>query len=188
MRIISVSLVLQNYLRFSKRWYTMLAMNTNDVKKLTGFTERQLGYLLNQIDMLKREKTQGKAREYSPSEIMLLKSIAKMRAEGVSIRDINKVLNVIEKNPDKAATIAVYQVKNKKPIIKLELNTNADELVAAVENHFYTGQGPKPDLWILADGAWIDEHPMYEGTVNLPDDNQLELDLTAEESVIMNEA
>lgn len=158
----------------------MSEMNTNDVKKLTGFNDDQLDYLLKKIDVLKREKTQGKAREYSGNDITILRMIAKLREKKITIREINKILNTINKNPDKAASIAVYKVENKKPLVSLKLSATADDLVATLEDQIFNDQEVKPELWLLADGAWIDEHPMYEETVRLTNEDQLELDLKEE--------
>ena len=135
-------------------------------------------YLLNQIDVLKRDKTQGKPRDYSINDIAVLKVIVQLRKKGVGIRDINKIMNVIDDNPDKAATIAVYPMRNKKPFIKLELCANMDTLVSTVEDHFFTGQDSKPDLFLIADGLWIagENKPIYEAKVNLTDDEKLKLD------------
>lgn len=73
-------------------------MDTNDVKKLTGLTGRQLEYMLNTVESLKREKTQGKAREYSFRDLVFLKIAAVMRADGIRLSEINQAMNEIARN------------------------------------------------------------------------------------------
>jgi len=181
MRILKFTLTSGKVLKTYGWCDNMLVMDTKRVKELTGLTDDQISYLIKKVDVLKREKAQGKAREYSFGEFNLFKTIANLRANGVSIRDINKLLNVVTENPDKAATVAVYATKNKKPLVKLELNATDNDLVAAIENHFFNEPGPRPDLLILANSEWIDEHPMYENTVRLTNEDQPELELITEE-------
>ena len=155
-------------------------MNTHDLKKITGFTDRQIDYLIRVIDVLKREKIQGKAREYSGHELALFTTIAKLKAEGVSIGDINKLLNVINENPGKLAAIAVYPMKNKKPIVKLELNVNEKEVNASLDTN--------PDVLLLFEGEWLSQEDGGNSFVMETwhsHGDQLELDL---KQGVMNEA
>lgn len=180
---IKISLVPKNRLHLYGRWCMISKMDTNDVKKLTGFNDDQLDYLLKKIDVLKREKAQGKAREYSLNDITILMMIAKLREKKIAIREINKILNTINKNHDKAATIAVYPVKNKKPLVSLKLHATNKDLVATLDDHIYNDQEAKPELWLLADGAWVDGEPMYQDTVNLTNEDQLTFEFKHEEGV-----
>lgn len=171
MRIIRIPSVLQNCLSFCRRGRMIPEMNTHDVKKLTGYTDRQIDYLLKTIDVLKREKAQGKTREYSYGDLALFATIAELKKEGVSIRDINELLNVINENPGKRAAIAIYPVKNKKPIVKLELNVNNEEIDTQI--------AAKPELLLLFEGEWLSPDNDSEGFVlqTYVKKNQLELEL-----------
>lgn len=184
MRILKISSVPKNRLNLLGSWCKILEMDTNELKKQTGFNDDQIDYLIKKIDVLKRGKAQGKAREYSFRDVALFQTITSLRESGVSIRDINKLLNVIKENPGKHATIAVYPVKNKKPMVKLELNVTKKEFDTQLEAN--------PDLLLLLDGDWLSPDKADEAVFFVAgiwgNEDQLELDLTAEESVIMNEA
>lgn len=175
MRIIKISLVPKNRLLSFGRWCILLAMNTHDLKKLTGFNDDQIDYLIKNIDVLKRGKAQGKAREYTGGDAALFKTIANLRQSGVPLRDINKLLNVIDKNPGKRAAIAIYPVKNKKPFVKLELNVN--------DNEINTQIGTNPEVLLLFENVWLSPDNNNEGFIMeilYPDKDQLELDLKEE--------
>lgn len=153
----------------------MLEMNTHDLKKLTGFTNRQLDYLIQVIDVLKRVKAQGKAREYSGGEAALFKTIANLRKRGIPIRDINKLLNVINENPGKRAAIAIYPVKNNKPIVKLELNVDDKEINTSLDTN--------PEVMFLFENIWLSPDYKSEGFMMemlYSDKDQMELDLREE--------
>lgn len=182
MKIIKISSVPQNRLPICGSWCKLLAMNTHDVKKLTGFTDRQLDYLLKVIDVLQRGKTQGKAREYSGGDAALLKTIANLRESGVSIRDINKLLNMISENPGKRAAIAIYPMKNKKPMVKLELNVNDKEINTQI--------GTDPEVLFLFENKWLSPDYDSEGFIMESihrDKNQMELDLKDESELPIEE-
>lgn len=66
------------------------AMDAKQVKELTGLTYGQLNYLVDQVDALKREKTQGKARDFTFRDLALLKLASLMRSDGISTRDISE--------------------------------------------------------------------------------------------------
>ena len=88
----------------------MILMDTKQVKELTGLTDNQITYLINQVDVLKREKTQGKAREYSFRDLVYLKLASVMRSDGMGLPAINEVMNVlnrnwINENPNDAGTL-----------------------------------------------------------------------------------
>jgi len=85
-------------------------MDAKQVKEITGLTYGQLNYLIDQVDALKREKTQGKARDFSFRDLVLLKLASVMRTDGLSLPAINEVMNVlnrnwINENPNDAGTL-----------------------------------------------------------------------------------
>jgi len=88
----------------------MISMDAKQVKEITGLTYGQLNYLIDQVDALKREKTQGKARDFSFRDLVLLKLASVMRTDGLSLPAINEVMNVlnrnwINENPNDAGTL-----------------------------------------------------------------------------------
>lgn len=86
-------------------------MDTKRVKELTGLTDNQITYLINNIDALKREKMQGKARDYSFREVVFLKLASLMRSDGLRLGVINEAIGLIDQywtnteNPAKAGMI-----------------------------------------------------------------------------------
>lgn len=182
MRILKVLLVPQNCLNFGRRWCKISEMNTNDVKKVTGYTDRQLDYLLNQIDVLKREKAQGKAREYSHRDIVFLKLATSMRKSGVMLRDINKVFNLLVENSNKAAALAIYPTGKGKPIVQITFDATENDVI----NMFLK----KPAQSFLLDGAWLtpeeDDKPiLFIGSI--PYDDKVQLELELKEKAVQNE-
>ncbi len=88
----------------------MITMDTKQVKELTGLTDDQISYLIKKVDALKREKTQGKAREYSFHDLVYFKLASVMRTDGLSLPAINKVISVLDRhwineNPNDAGTL-----------------------------------------------------------------------------------
>jgi len=73
-------------------------MNTAKVKEVTGFTDAQVDYLIKKIDVLQREKAQGKAREYSFRDLVIFKVAAVMRDDGIRLSEINEAMNEIARN------------------------------------------------------------------------------------------
>jgi DNA-binding transcriptional MerR regulator len=85
-------------------------MNTKQVKELTGLTYGQLNYLVDQVDALKREKKQGKARDFSFRDLVYLKLASVMRSDGMGLPAINEVMSVLDhhwinENPNDAGTL-----------------------------------------------------------------------------------
>lgn len=74
----------------------MIFMNTGKVKELTSLTDDQINYLIKKVDALKREKNQGKARDYSFRDLVYLKLAAVMRADGIRLDEINQAIQVVE--------------------------------------------------------------------------------------------
>lgn len=182
MRILKISSVPKNRLNLLGSWCRLLVMNTHDLKKFTGFNDDQIDYLIKKIDVLKRGKAQGKAREYSGGDAALFKTIANLRQSGVPIRDINKMLNMIDRNPGKRAAIAIYPVKNKKPVVKLELNVNDKEINTQI--------GTNPEVLLLFENVWLSPDNHSENFVMeilYPDKDQMELDLPTEEKAALIE-
>ena len=68
-------------------------MDAKQVKEITGLTYGQLNYLIDQVDALKRDKTQGKARDFSFRDLVLLKLASVMRADGLRLDEINDAFN-----------------------------------------------------------------------------------------------
>ena len=90
----------------------MILMDTKQVKELTGLTDNQITYLIKKVDALKREKTQGKAREYTFRELVYLKLASLMRSDGLRLPVINEAiesLNVYWTNdaPEDAGTLLI---------------------------------------------------------------------------------
>lgn len=73
----------------------MISMDTKQVKELTGLTDNQISYLIKKVDLLKREKTQGKAREYSFRDLVYLKLASIMRSDGLSLPEIDKAIKLL---------------------------------------------------------------------------------------------
>lgn len=92
-------------------------MDTKRVKELTGLTDNQITYLINNVDALKREKSQGKARDYSFRDLVYLKLASVMRSDGMRLPEINGVISVlgsewINENPNDAGTLLKVYVKD----------------------------------------------------------------------------
>ena len=89
----------------------MVFMNTAKVKEITGLTDDQITYLIKKVDALKREKMQGKARDYSFREVVFLKLASLMRSDGLRLGVINEAIGLIDQywtnteNPAKAGMI-----------------------------------------------------------------------------------
>lgn len=88
----------------------MVFMNTAKVKEITGLTDDQITYLIKKVDALKREKMQGKARDYSFREVVFLKLASVMRSDGMGLSAINEVMSVlnqywINENPKDAGNL-----------------------------------------------------------------------------------
>ena len=73
----------------------MISMDTKQVKELTGLTDNQISYLIKKVDLLKREKTQGKAREYTFRDLVYLKLASIMRSDGLSLPEIDKAIKLL---------------------------------------------------------------------------------------------
>lgn len=73
-------------------------MDAKQVKELTGLTYGQLNYLIDQVDALKRDKTQGKARDFSFRDLALLKLASLMRSDGIGTRDISEGVALADRN------------------------------------------------------------------------------------------
>ena len=71
----------------------MISMDTKQVKELTGLTDNQITYLIKKVDALKREKSQGKAREYTFRELVYLKLASLMRSDGIRLDEINEAID-----------------------------------------------------------------------------------------------
>ena len=85
-------------------------MDAGKVIGLTGLTYGQLNYLIKQVDVLNREKTQGKARDFSFREVVFLKLASVMRSDGMGLSAINEVMSVlnqywINENPKDAGNL-----------------------------------------------------------------------------------
>lgn len=80
-------------------------MKTNAVIVKTGLTYGQLNYLLKQVNALNRDKTQGKAREYSFRDLVYLKIAAVMRSDGMGLTEINQALNALDQNWGKRGAV-----------------------------------------------------------------------------------
>lgn len=89
----------------------MISMNTKQVKELTGLTDDQINYLIEKVDALKREKSQGKAREYSFRDLVYLKLASVMRSDGLALPVINEAISFglnefwTNENPNDAGTL-----------------------------------------------------------------------------------
>jgi len=73
----------------------MISMDTKQVKELTGLTDNQITYLIKKVDALKREKSQGKAREYTFRELVYLKLASLMRSDGLGLDEINQAVGTL---------------------------------------------------------------------------------------------
>lgn len=71
-------------------------MDAKQVIELTGLTYGQLNYLITRVDALTRDKTQGKARDFSFQDLVYLKLAAVMRADGIRLDEINQAIKVLE--------------------------------------------------------------------------------------------
>jgi len=85
-------------------------MDTKQVKELTGLTDNQITYLINKVDALNREKTQGKARDFSFRDLVYFKLASVMRSDGMGLPAINEVISVLDRNwinenPNDAGTL-----------------------------------------------------------------------------------
>lgn len=74
----------------------MISMDTKQVKELTGLTDNQITYLIKKVDALKREKSQGKAREYTFRELVYLKLASLMRSDGIRLDEINEAIGTLD--------------------------------------------------------------------------------------------
>ena len=88
----------------------MILMDTKQVKELTGLTDDQISYLIKKVDALKRDKTQGTAREYSFHDLVYFKLASVMRTDGLSLPAIDEVISVLDRhwineNPNDAGTL-----------------------------------------------------------------------------------
>jgi len=87
-----------------------MIMNAEKVIELTGLTYGQLNYLIEKVDALKREKTQGKARDFSFRDLVYLKLASLMRSDGMGSPAINEVMAILDQywineNPNDAGTL-----------------------------------------------------------------------------------
>lgn len=73
-----------------------MVMNAAGIVELTGLTYRKLNYMQEQIDVLKREKTQGKAREYSFRDLLYLKIASLIRSDGIGLSEINQAIKALD--------------------------------------------------------------------------------------------
>lgn len=73
----------------------MVVMDAAKVKELTGLTYGQLNYLIMQVQALKREKTQGKARDFTYRDLVLLKLASLMRSDGIRLDEINQAIGLV---------------------------------------------------------------------------------------------
>ena len=87
----------------------MISMDAKQVKEITGLTYGQLNYLIDQVDALKREKTQGKARDFSFRDLVLLKLASLMRSDGIGIRDISAGVALADKHSLKGEMFYYYE-------------------------------------------------------------------------------
>jgi len=98
------------------------AMDAKQVKELTGLTYGQLNYLVDQVDALKREKTQGKARDFTFRDLVYLKVASLMRADGMSLPVINKGITLLNRtwvnseNPSAAGSLLRADENDKKVV------------------------------------------------------------------------
>lgn len=88
----------------------MILMDTKQVKELTGLTDDQISYLIKKVDALKREKAQGKARDFSFRDLVYFKLASVMRTDGLSLPAIDEVISVLDRNwinenPNDAGTL-----------------------------------------------------------------------------------
>lgn len=84
-------------------------MDAKQVKELTGLTYGQLNYLIDQVDALKRDKTQGKARDFTFRDLALLKLASLMRSDGINTRDISAGVALADKNSLKGEMFYYYE-------------------------------------------------------------------------------
>jgi len=70
-------------------------MDTNELKKQTGFNDDQISYLIKKVDVLKRGKAQGKAREYSSFDVKLFEFAAFMTKRGYTKYKVIRTLNLV---------------------------------------------------------------------------------------------
>ena len=94
----------------------MISMDAKQVKEITGLTYGQLNYLIDQVDALKREKTQGKARDFSFRDLVLLKLASLMRSDGIGIRDISAGVALADKNSLKGEMFYYYEGNKFQPL------------------------------------------------------------------------
>jgi len=126
-------------------------MNTTKVKEITGLTDDQISYLIKKVDALKREKTQGKARDYSFRDVVFLKLASLMRADGLPISEIDQATINIDtlwqmtgtygallRNGDKWSwTPNSNYISGKSLFIDPEKNTIEETNLTHVPNYYY---------------------------------------------------
>lgn len=76
----------------------MMRMDAKMVLEATGLTYGRLNYLIEQVDALKREKTQGKARDFYFRDLVYLKLASLMRTDGIRISAINDAIELLGNN------------------------------------------------------------------------------------------
>ena len=96
----------------------MISMNTAKVKEITGLTDDQISYLIKKVDALKREKTQGKAREYSFRDVVFLKLASLMRSDRIGLDEINLAIKQVNEawnndNPQDAGVLVRLKSESK---------------------------------------------------------------------------
>lgn len=187
MRFLKISLTLGKVLKSYQRCDNMLVMDKKQVKEITGLTDDQIRYLINKVDVLKREKAQGKAREYSNDDAAVLKFAAELRHKRAGIHEINELVNLIYKNPDKATMVSVYEVENKKPIILVRLSESKGEFTAAVDNYNSTPIANQTDLWIFAKDEWIKGNAVIYESGRIIYEDQLAFEFDHTEREVLNE-
>lgn len=72
-----------------------------DAKAVTEYFKisyGQLKYLINQIDALKRDKAQGKARDYSYRDLVLISLALVLRSDGFRLDAIKQAINELSNN------------------------------------------------------------------------------------------
>lgn len=182
----------------------MITMDTKQVKELTGLTDNQITYLINKIDALKREKTQGKARDYSFRDLVYLKLASMMRSDGHRLPVINSAIEQVDnawknpENPQEAGVITIIPRINKKASRQVE--EYFDDIYSVVKGWNNDGESYpelRPTLVLGSDSKWLirDDDPEFSKYSNylpgviysvsyiaseLSKGDQLELDLMSE--------
>ena len=93
-------------------------MDAGKVIELTGLTYGQLNYLIKKVDVLKRKKTQGKARDFTFREVVFLKLASLMRSDGIRLDDIDAAIKQadeawINDNPQDAGVLVRLKGESK---------------------------------------------------------------------------